>query len=67
VLHKVLPQFYLDIRTSLGITSVVDCEDAEAAGKKLRAANTENEPIDTLCYILRLYKFFVEKGGQEND
>ena len=67
VLHKVLPQFYLDIRTSLGITSVVDCEDAEAAEKKLRAANTENDPIDTLCYILRLYKFFVEKGGQEND
>lgn len=65
LLHEELPRFYLDIRTQLGITSVVDIQDPEEAKKKLKAANSENEAIDTLCYILRLFKFFVEKGGKE--
>lgn len=65
LLHEQLPRFYYDLKTTLGIESVVDIQDAEEAKKKIKAANSENEPIDTLCYILRLFKFFVEKGGKE--
>lgn len=65
LLHEQLPQFYYDIITTLGIKSIVDTQDAEGAKRRMKAANSENEPIDTLCYILRLCKFFVEKGGKE--
>ena len=65
LLHKTLPEFYYAVKTELGITCVVDIQDTEEAKKKIKAANSENAPIDTLCYILRLWKFFVEKGGKE--
>ena len=65
LLHKDLPQFYYELVTELGITSVVDIDDREQAERKIKNANSENEPIDTLCYILRLFKFFVEKGGKK--
>ena len=51
LIHKLLPEFFWNMKTELDIVSV------EAA--------KEREPIDTLCYILRLFKFFVEKEGNQ--
>jgi hypothetical protein len=51
LIHTHLPEFYWNIKNHLGIVSV------EAA--------KEHDTVDTLCYILRLFKFFVEKGGEE--
>jgi CRISPR-associated protein Cmr2 len=51
LIHKNLPEFFCDMKADLGIVSV------EAA--------KEHDTVDTLCYILRLFKFFVEKGGEE--
>lgn len=56
LLLQELPEFYYGIKTKLKIESVTDKRD-DTPG--------ENEAIDTLCYILRLFKFFVEKGGEK--
>lgn len=51
LLHKELPDFYHELITALGIEAITDLK--------------ESDHVDTLCYILRLFKFFVEKGGGE--
>lgn len=59
LLQRQLPKFYYDMMTRYAIDSVAD----EIGVKYGR--NPEQDPVDTLCYILRLFKFFVEKGGKE--
>ena len=49
--RKDLPAFCHKLQTTLPIRAVADTGELDG--------------IDVLCYILRLFKFFVEKGGSE--
>lgn len=52
-LHEDLPEFFLDLKNSVLVKAIND-----------KGIVTDN-PALTLCYILRILKFFTEKGGED--
>ena len=48
-----LPEFYRKLQTEMNI---------EVIGNE-----KEKDIVDAMCYLLRILKFFVEKGGEEHD
>ena len=50
--ENALPEFYKKMLTSLGI--------------KVVGNTKETETVDALCYMLRIFKFYTEKGDEES-
>jgi len=53
-LHEKLPEFFIELTKETNI-KVIDNNGI-----------IEDNPARTMCYVLRIIKFFFEKGGEEN-
>ena len=51
LIHKILPTYLCGIKKGNAITVIEAAKD--------------RKPVDTLCYLLRMFQFFVEKGGDK--